>query len=126
MRAQWRVPVAPSAAPPLPLDPGSSDPNYTPSLQKCQVSQKTVGKIRCMLGANLRDWRRARGFSQRALAARVGISTRMLARYERGERYPDGKTLHALADALNISLSTLFTPRRITQITLTHCCKLFD
>jgi transcriptional regulator with XRE-family HTH domain len=48
----------------------------------------------------------------------------MLARYERGERYPDDKTLHALADALNISLSTLFRTRRITEITLTHCCKL--
>jgi len=72
----------------------------------------------------LRAWRRARGLSQRALAERVGISTRMLSLYERGARTPDGETLCALADALNISLSKLFTPRRITEITLTHCCKL--
>jgi len=62
--------------------------------------------------------------SQRALAERVGISTRMLARYERGERYPDDKTLHALADALNISPAMLLTPRIVSNITLTHCCKL--
>jgi transcriptional regulator with XRE-family HTH domain len=77
-----------------------------------------------MLGENLRAWRRARGMSQRALANRVGISTRMLALYERGELTPDGETLCALADALDISLSTLFTPRLITNITLTHCCKI--
>ncbi len=77
-----------------------------------------------MLGANLRGWRRARGLSQRALAERVGISTRTLSLYERGARYPDDKTLHALADALNISPATLLTPRLVTKITLTHCCKL--
>jgi transcriptional regulator with XRE-family HTH domain len=77
-----------------------------------------------MLGENLRTWRRARGLSQRAIAERVGISTRTLALYERGARTPDGETLCALAEALNISLSTLFTPRRITEIELTHCCKL--
>ncbi len=77
-----------------------------------------------MLGANLRGWRRARGLSQRALAERVGISARMLAHYERGARYPDDKTLHALADALNISPAVLLTPSLVTKIELTHCCKL--
>jgi transcriptional regulator with XRE-family HTH domain len=77
-----------------------------------------------MLDANLRDWRRARGLSQRALAERVGISPRTLALYERGARFPDDRTLHALADALNISPATLLTPRIVTKITLTHCCKL--
>jgi transcriptional regulator with XRE-family HTH domain len=77
-----------------------------------------------MLGANLREWRRARGLSQRALAERVGITTRTLALYERGARYPDDKRLHALADALNISPAMLLTPRLVTKIELTHCCKL--
>jgi len=76
-----------------------------------------------MLGANLRDWRRARGLSRRALAERVGISAHMLARYERGERYPDDKTLHALADALNISPAALLTPRLVSKITLKRCFK---
>jgi len=76
-----------------------------------------------MLGANLRDWRRARGLSRRALAERVGIRARTLARYERGERYPDEKTLHALADALNISPATLLTPRLVSNITLKRCFK---
>jgi transcriptional regulator with XRE-family HTH domain len=77
-----------------------------------------------MLGANLRDWRRARGLSQRALAARVGISPRTLALYERGARFPNDRTLHALADAVDILPATLLTPRLVTKITLTHCCKL--
>jgi len=76
-----------------------------------------------MLGANLRDWRRARGLSRRALAERVGISTRTLALYERGNRYPDDKTLHALADALNISTDALLRSRIVTKITLTRCFK---
>jgi len=65
-----------------------------------------------MLGTNLRDWRRARGLSQRVLA-----------RYERGARYPDEKTLHALADALGILPAALLTPRLVTKITLTRCFK---
>jgi transcriptional regulator with XRE-family HTH domain len=77
-----------------------------------------------MLGENLRGWRRARGLSQRALAERVGISTRMLSLYERGARYPDDKTLHTLADALGILPATLLTPRFVTKVSLTHCCKL--
>jgi transcriptional regulator with XRE-family HTH domain len=83
-----------------------------------------VGRIVWMLCANLRDWRRARGLSQRALAARVGISPRTLAFYERGARFPDDKTLHALADALDILPAALLTPRIVTKITLTHGCKL--
>ena len=47
----------------------------------------------------------------------------MLARYERGERYPDDKTLHALADALNISTDALLRSRIVTKITLTRCFK---
>jgi len=76
-----------------------------------------------MLGANLREWRRARGLSQRALAERVGITTRTLALYERGARYPDEKTLHALADALDISTHALLRPRIVSKITLKRCFK---
>ena len=79
-----------------------------------------------MLGENLRAWRRARGMSQRALAERVGINARMRAHYEREERSPDDRTLHALADALNISPAAPLTPRLVSKITLKHCCKLFD
>ena len=76
-----------------------------------------------MLGENLRDWRRARRLSQRALAERVGISTRTLALCERGARFPDDRTLHALADALNILPAALLSPRIVTKITLKRCFK---
>jgi len=47
----------------------------------------------------------------------------MLARYERGARFPDDRTLHALADALNILPAALLTPRLVSKITLKRCFK---
>ena len=56
------------------------------------------------LGALLRRYRAAAGFSQELLAERSGLSRRGIADLERGARnFPYGDTIRRLADALELS-----------------------
>ncbi len=58
----------------------------------------------------VRQWRAARGLSQRALAERAGMSYPILARLELGQTDPRLSTLEKLAEALGVSVPELFTP----------------
>lgn len=51
--------------------------------------------------------RKARGWSQEDLAARVGVSRQAVSKWEMGDAAPDLQKLVALADALDMSLDTL-------------------
>lgn len=51
--------------------------------------------------------RKARGWSQEDLAARVGVSRQAVSKWETGDAAPDLQKLVALADALDMSLDTL-------------------
>jgi non-specific serine/threonine protein kinase len=54
----------------------------------------------------LRRYRAVAGLTQEELAARAGLSTQAISLLERGERHhPQSHTLHALAEALTLSLS---------------------
>ena len=58
----------------------------------------------------MKEWRRVRGLSQRALAERAGMSYPILARLELGQTDPRLSTLEKLAEALGIPVPELFTP----------------
>jgi len=60
------------------------------------------------LGAQIHRIRQARRFTLRAVAERTGVSVPMLSMIERGRSNPSIGTLHAIADAMNISMSDLF------------------
>jgi transcriptional regulator with XRE-family HTH domain len=64
------------------------------------------------LGAALRSARTQAGLTQRALAARSGVSVRQLGAIERAQTDPTYETLLKLADALGVSLSELLAQRR--------------
>lgn len=53
---------------------------------------------------NLREWR---GLSQKTLAEKAKISTRIITYYEAGERIPTLDNAVAIAHELNVSLKTL-------------------
>ena len=55
------------------------------------------------IGANVKEWRKTRGLSQRQLAERAGLSRRTLAYTEAGHLRPNLKTIAALAEALGVS-----------------------
>jgi transcriptional regulator with XRE-family HTH domain len=58
-------------------------------------------------GPRLVRLRHARGLTQEALGALVGLSNRMLAYYERDDAEPPGALLPALAQALQVSTDEL-------------------
>jgi transcriptional regulator with XRE-family HTH domain len=70
-----------------------------------------VSEIGKRLGRRIRDLRtqRVQRWTQEELADRAGISVSFLSMIERGERIPHVETLAAIATALDVSLSELFS-----------------
>lgn len=62
------------------------------------------------IGAEIRKYRRRADMTLMALAQRAGLSQGMMSKIENGQTSPSLSTLAALADALSIPLSSLFTP----------------
>ncbi len=60
------------------------------------------------LGEAIRNARTAKGLTQEALAAAVGVVPQTVSKWERNESQPDTELLSPLADALDISLDRLF------------------
>ena len=58
-------------------------------------------------GETMARLRHAAGFSQRGLAAEIGISQRMVAYYEKETQHPPTQLLPALAKALGVSADQL-------------------
>lgn len=64
-----------------------------------------------MVGSRIRAARTARGMSLRALAAKVGVSASMLSLLETGRSRSSVTTLHAVVEALDMSMDDLFGDR---------------
>ena len=62
------------------------------------------------IGAEIRKRRRQRDMTVLELAQRAGLSQGMLSKIENGQTSPSLSTLAALADALGLPISTLFSP----------------
>jgi len=60
------------------------------------------------LGARLKEIRKARGFTQEALAEKVDLTPQYLSRLEAGHQSPSVTTVAKLAEALNVELWELF------------------
>ena len=60
-----------------------------------------------MLGTKLADLRKRHGYSQEALADKMGVSRQAVSKWERGESTPDTDTLIELAQLYNVSLDEL-------------------
>ena len=65
--------------------------------------------IEKQFGKRLKELRLARGLSQEALAFKSGMHRTYLGGIERGERNPSLKNIAAIAKALEVSLSQLFS-----------------
>jgi len=63
-----------------------------------------------LLGSIIRTFRKQQGLTQRALAARVGLTTTYVCAIERGQRNVTLWTLLYIAAALQVPLSTLLQP----------------
>ena len=66
---------------------------------------KTTKKL---LGARIKELRKARGLSQDRLSEKVGIDPKHLSRIEVGNSYPSLDTLEKIAQALGVQAKDLF------------------
>lgn len=66
--------------------------------------------LKGQIGRRLKELRKERGFTQKALAAKVknGIDYTYIGKMERGEQLPSLKVLTGLADALSVHISHFF------------------
>lgn len=62
------------------------------------------------IGEQIRYYRRKNGISQETLALIADLNPAYVGQIERGIKSPTINTLKKLADALGVSLATLFTP----------------
>lgn len=60
-----------------------------------------------MLSDNIKAFRKSRGISQEALAARLKVVRQTVSKWENGLSVPDSQLLISLADALGVSVSEL-------------------
>ncbi|KAB2340005.1 helix-turn-helix domain-containing protein [Actinomadura rudentiformis] len=60
------------------------------------------------VGARIREERRKRGLSLRALARAVGVSASLISQIETGKSLPSVSTLYAITQALEISVEDVF------------------
>jgi methanogenic corrinoid protein MtbC1 len=63
-------------------------------------------------GSNLKNLRKEKKLSQKALAQTVGVGQTTIANYENDQRYPNPLILSKLADALDVSLDLLLERER--------------
>jgi len=72
------------------------------------MRQRTVAQA-------LKDWREARGISQRDLADKSGVGYASIARIETGRQDPTVGMLERLAKALDIDVVDFFTTPKTTR-----------
>lgn len=68
-----------------------------------------MATLKQIFGSNLRQARRAKGWTQADLAEAGGLSLDMIGRLERGTVGPSFETIEALAKALGVSAVGFFT-----------------
>jgi transcriptional regulator with XRE-family HTH domain len=68
-----------------------------------------------VLGALLREERRAAGLSQRELSERTNVSNAYLSQVERGRHEPSLRVLTSVASTLGVSLESLLARAGITE-----------
>lgn len=68
------------------------------------------------IGARIKQARKRRGMSQRALAGRLPVSDQTVSKYEREESLPDSTMLMDIADALEVDLSYFLRAPRVRAI----------
>lgn len=73
-----------------------------------------------LLGERLRKYRTLRGYSQKELGIKAGLSEPTIRNYELGNRTPSEEQLHKVADALEVSYFALANPNIDSYHSIMH------
>jgi CheY-like chemotaxis protein/DNA-binding XRE family transcriptional regulator len=71
-----------------------------------------AGELKLLVGNAIKEQRNALGISQEELASRAGLHRTYVSEVERGERNPSIISIEKLAQALEISITSLLAPTR--------------
>lgn len=80
-----------------------------------EMARKRTNGSEEPFGKRLAKIRKARGFSQRDLAAELGVSQRMIAYYEAETRRPPAHLLPRISETLGVSADELLGIRRLKE-----------
>ena len=84
-----------------------------PYLSVCKATDRAgtrkSARLALRLGASIAERRKACGWTQAALAERVGVDTETISRFERGATLPSLLTLEKLGDCLRVRVGELLT-----------------
>lgn len=83
-----------------------------------------LGGINMAYGQTISLARRARGYSQEALAEQCGVSRQAVSRWEQEAAYPETEKLILLSQALDLSLDELLLGGRVGGVKPSSCGKL--
>ena len=75
------------------------------------MMSNSTSSLRAVLAANLRQFRKAHGYSQEELADRCDLHRTYIGSVERKERNVSLSTLEVLAEALGVSVPELLTEK---------------
>jgi transcriptional regulator with XRE-family HTH domain len=93
--------------------------------RKRTLSAKAPGAADAAVGRNVGVYRRAREMTQKALAARLGVSTQQVQKYESGTNRIGSGRLLRIAEVLGVPVEQLFDGTRAAQwalLTATSDC----
>lgn len=78
--------------------------------QNAMIRRKgdTMKDNKALLGARIKEIRKAKGLSQDRLSESVGIDPKHLSRIEVGKSYPYMETLESIAKSLDVEIKDLF------------------
>jgi len=95
--------------------------NYDKIDNMSKESHNSIASTRAPdVGRIIRDLRKQRGFSLRTLAELCGLSINAISKIERGENSPTVVSLHRLAMALDVPISTLFREQAVEEAVVTQ------
>ena len=78
------------------------------------VSRKS-SQLASRLGTSIAERRRALGWTQAALAERIGVDAETISRFERGATLPSLLTLERLSDCLRVRVGELLTESQMIR-----------
>lgn len=70
---------------------------------------------KALLGARIKELRKAKGLSQDQLSESIGIDPKHLSRIEVGKSYPYMETLESIAKSLGVEIKDLFEFRHLDK-----------
>ncbi|GFQ65486.1 uncharacterized protein TNCT_280461 [Trichonephila clavata] len=83
--------------------------------QMIETLKKHESTLDYTVGQRVKSWRLERGYTQKDLAEKIGITRQVVLQYEKGTRRISIEKLYAIAEALSVSITDLIPIQRVSK-----------